>query len=102
MLAVGAVVFVGATGAFLSDTETSTGNVFTAGAIDLEVDNESYYNQNVCVENPNGGSNEPYWIWQGNSPYPVPGTPCSTSFEPSNLDGLLFFNFRDLKPDDEG
>jgi hypothetical protein len=33
----------------------------------------------------------------------VPGTPCDTSFGPSDLDdGLLFFNFRDLKPDDEG
>ena len=40
---VGAVV-IGATGAFFSDTETSTGNTFTAGAIDLGVDNESYYN----------------------------------------------------------
>ncbi|OGI84374.1 hypothetical protein A3A92_00480 [Candidatus Nomurabacteria bacterium RIFCSPLOWO2_01_FULL_37_49] len=102
MLAMGAVVFVGATGAFLSDTETSRGNQFTAGAIDLKVDNESYYNGNVCAENPNGGSNEPYWIWQGNQPYPVPGTECSTSFEPSDLSGLLFFDFRDLKPDDEG
>ncbi|MES2966749.1 MAG: TasA family protein, partial [Patescibacteria group bacterium] len=46
---VGMIVFIGAlvaggTGAFFSDTETSTANVFTAGAIDLKVDNESYYN----------------------------------------------------------
>ena len=39
--AVSAVV-LGATTAFYSDTETSTGNTFTAGAIDLTVDNESY------------------------------------------------------------
>ena len=39
--AVGAVV-AGATGAFFSDTETSTGNTFTAWAIDLKIDNTSY------------------------------------------------------------
>lgn len=106
IVCVGTLVGVGATGAFLSDSETSVGNTFTAGAIDLKVDNESYYNGNVCVENPLAGANEPnqpYWIWQGNAPYPVPGTACTTSFELDDLDkGLLFFNFRDLKPDDEG
>lgn len=103
IIGLGAAVVSGATGAFFSDTETSTGNNFTAGAIDLLIDNESYYNGNVCAENHAAGDNDPnYWTWQGNAPYPVPGTPCTTSFEPSNLDGLLFFNFRDLKPDDEG
>jgi predicted ribosomally synthesized peptide with SipW-like signal peptide len=34
---VGAVV-IGATGAFYNDTETSTGNILTAGSIDLKVD----------------------------------------------------------------
>ena len=33
-----AVVVVGATTAFFSDTETSTGNTFTAGELDLLVD----------------------------------------------------------------
>lgn len=32
----------GATGAFFSDTETSTGNTFAAGDIDLKIDNSSY------------------------------------------------------------
>src|SRR3989338_7486097 len=96
----GAMVISGATGAFFSDTETSQGNTFTAGAIDLEIDNDSYYNGNRCT---NVDTEEtPLWQWQGNAPYPVPGTECTTSFEPSNLDGLLFFDFRDLKPDDEG
>jgi len=72
---VGAVV-IGATGAFFSDTETSTGNTFTAGAIDLKIDNESYYN---------GERND--------------GT---TWLVPSDLDGQLFFDFRDLKPGDWG
>ncbi|NCN52636.1 hypothetical protein GW943_02390 [Candidatus Parcubacteria bacterium] len=43
LLALGMMVFVaalviGATGAFFNDTETSTGNIFTAGSIDLKVD----------------------------------------------------------------
>ena len=36
-------VVVGATTAFFSDTETSTGNVFTAGSIDLKVDSDCHY-----------------------------------------------------------
>lgn len=67
---------LGGTGAFFSDTETSVGNTFAAGAIDLKVDNESYYNGTL-------------------SP--------STSWALQDLkEGLLFFNFKDLKPDDEG
>ena len=42
----GAVIAGGMTGAFFSDTETSTGNIFTAGAIDLLVDKENYFNNN--------------------------------------------------------
>lgn len=89
----------GGTAAFFSDTETSVGNSFTAGAIDLLIDNDSYYNGNRCV---NVGTSAPDWRWQGPSAFPEPGTPCTTSFGASNLDGLLFFNFTDLKPDDEG
>jgi len=33
-----AVIAVGATGAYFSDTETSTGNTFTSGTLDLNVD----------------------------------------------------------------
>ncbi len=40
---VGTVVYA-ATNAFFSDTETSVGNTFEAGAIDLQIDNESWYN----------------------------------------------------------
>jgi len=71
-----AALAVGATTAFLSDTETSSGNTFAAGAIDLKIDNESYYN---------GVLNE------------------LTSWTLADLpNGKLFFNFLDLKPDDEG
>lgn len=42
----------GGTGAFFSDTETSTGNVFTAGAVDLKIDHtKAYYNGEPCQEN---------------------------------------------------
>lgn len=38
------VVAIGSTIAFFADTETSQGNTLTAGAIDLKVDNTSFYN----------------------------------------------------------
>lgn len=63
------------TGAFFSDTETSTGNIFTAGAIDLTIDNESYYN---------GVLNE------------------GTSWAATNLTTQKFFDFNDIKPNDYG
>ncbi|MDO8728425.1 MAG: SipW-dependent-type signal peptide-containing protein [bacterium] len=75
IIGAGAVIVSGATGAFFSDTETSVGNTFAAGTIDLKVDNKSYYNG---VANSN-------LTWQLD-----------------DLPGHLFFNFLDLKPDDEG
>jgi len=42
----------GATQAFFSDTETSTGNTFTAGEIDLKIDHTlASYNGNDCSKN---------------------------------------------------
>ncbi len=84
MLAIVGSLGVGATNAIFSDDEASTGNTFTAGAVDLTVDNESYYN---------GELNE--------------GT---TWLEARNLDDgagpaggeYLFFNFGDVKPGDWG
>lgn len=82
-LSVVGLLLVGATRAFFSDTETSANNRFVAGAIDLLIDNTSYYN----------------------------GQPNSrTTWGPSNLsdgqgpaDGAyLFFEFDDLKPGDWG
>ncbi len=69
-------IVVGVTVAFLSDTETSAGNTFAAGDIDLKIDNKSYYNGEISE---------------------------ATTWLLDDLDnGRLFFNFRDLKPDDEG
>ncbi len=91
----------GGTTAFFSDTETSSGNMFTAGDIDLKIDNDSYYNGNRCT---NVGNEEaPDYQWVGEAAFPVAGTPCDTSFPASDLDnGLLFFNFTDIKPSDDG
>jgi len=73
-----AVVVIGATGAFFSDTETSTGNTFTAGAIDLKIDNHCFYNgdDQACTSN---------WMLKDLVP---------TSDK--------FFNFSDVKPGDSG
>lgn len=49
MLFAAALMVVGGTGAFFSDSETSTGNVFTAGAIDLLVNHSAQsYNGVSC------------------------------------------------------
>ncbi|TXH01141.1 MAG: hypothetical protein E6P95_02420, partial [Candidatus Moraniibacteriota bacterium] len=48
VIAAAAAAVVGGTGAFFSDSETSTGNTFTAGAIDLKVDSQQHYNNAVC------------------------------------------------------
>lgn len=93
---VGAVVAAG-TGAFFSDTETSSGNTFTAGAIDLGIDNESYYNGVLndetswqltfdlddCRENPDF-------------------IDASTTPEIPEFLSCIFFDFDDLKPGDYG
>lgn len=73
-------VWAGATGAFFSDTETSTGNTFSAGDIDLQIDNESYVTNaaGVLVASPNN------------------------SWGMSNLTNQLFFSFADVKPGDIG
>jgi len=77
IIGVVAAIAVGGTVAYFTDTETSTGNTFTAGAIDLTIDNTSYYD-GVFSE---GTS----WL------------------QPKNLEtGDLFFNFSDLKPGDWG
>jgi predicted ribosomally synthesized peptide with SipW-like signal peptide len=95
----------GSTGAFFTDAETSTGNTFTAGAIDLKIDNTSYYNGNVCA-NPSSDNPDLGYIWVGTALFPVPGTPCTTTWASDDLnDGEVtlhkFFDFFDLKPGDQ-
>lgn len=78
-------ITVGGTGAFFSDEEISTNNTLTAGALDLQVDNTSYYN----------GSYSTSTSWQL--------ADLNDGQGPSTEDGkYLFFNFTDLKPGDWG
>lgn len=80
---------VGATGAFFSDTETSTGNTFAAGELDLTIDNTSYgfdWNNPHLDRTPTG-------VWGPNT---------ANSWQLSNLTNQLFFSFDDLKPGDYG
>lgn len=74
-------LYIGATGAFFSDTETSTGNTFTAGDIDLQIGNTSYVTSSTTgalVASP------------------------STSWSIRDLTVERFFNFIDVKPGDIG
>ncbi len=112
LLSLGMIVFVaalswGATGAFFSDSESSTGNTFTAGAIDLKVDSQQHYNKMVCTK---VDPEEEIYLWQpeanfvpGPNHYPAQGMPCDGTWEMTNLGPThKFFNFGDVKPGDEG
>jgi predicted ribosomally synthesized peptide with SipW-like signal peptide len=78
---------IGATKAFFSDTETSTGNTFAAGAIDLKVDSQCSYNGVATNQNCVGN-------WgQANNANPLGGI---------DITGQQFFNFSDIKPGDFG
>src|SRR3990172_7407305 len=70
-------LLVGATVAFFTDTETSTGNTFTAGKIDLKIDSTASYNGQ-----------------------PVPGS--TWELKDLNPQSDKFFNFDDIKPGDFG
>ncbi|OGD68888.1 hypothetical protein A2996_00680 [Candidatus Campbellbacteria bacterium RIFCSPLOWO2_01_FULL_34_15] len=72
-----AAIIIGATGAFFSDTETSTGNTFTAGAIDLRIDSTATYN----------GEDVEAATWTEKDLIPTSDK---------------FFNFADIKPGDSG
>lgn len=63
---------LGATAAYFSDTETSIGNVFAAGSIDLKVDNECYLQGEQITD-------------------------C-TWLDLRDLSDEVFFHFADLKP----
>jgi predicted ribosomally synthesized peptide with SipW-like signal peptide len=80
VIGVAAAIAVGGTIAYFSDTETSVGNTFTAGAIDLQIDNESY----VTGEDGSLIVSE------------------DTTWELTDLTDELFFDFSDLKPGDIG
>lgn len=83
-------VVIGATNALFSDEETSRGNTFTAGELDLKIDNTSYYNGEA---------------WEGttwNFADLNDGEGPAVDENDVATGQYLFFNFFDLKPDDEG
>jgi predicted ribosomally synthesized peptide with SipW-like signal peptide len=92
-----AALVAGVTTALFSDTEVSTGNTFTAGKLNLKIDNTCHYNGMVCTAG----------VWaeesQGSSDYPeLIGETCACSWQAKDLDNELFFNFDDVKPGDYG
>jgi hypothetical protein len=70
------IIAVGATVGYFSNTETSSGNTFIAGAIDLKVDNECIINGQIVQD-------------------------CTWS-APIDLKGKAIFNLTDVKPGDTG
>ena len=81
-IAAAAALLIGATFAFFSDSETSTGNTFTSGTLDLKVDSQCHYFQN--------GSDvgcDDFGNWS------------QTDLEPGVH---TFFDFDDTKPGDWG
>lgn len=131
LLSLGMIVFVGAlaagaTGAFFSDTETSTGNTFAAGSLDLRIDSVAHVNGLVChagtwhpesvvVWNPQTEQNElvedadvqaAVTAYNTANPSNVPqaGTVCTGTWELTDLgpSSPAFFSFADLKPGDNG
>lgn len=99
-----AAVVVGATTAFFSDTETSTGNTFTAGSIDLKVDSDCHY-WNIV----NWDGDEPIYeevdcgTWVPENPEGSPVPVAVGDWEENDLGAIhRFFNFSDIKPGDKG
>lgn len=95
-----AVLIVGATFAFFSDTETSVDNTLTAGSLDLKVDSEAHYNGSVCSDV--SETDVPNYQWVGGTEWPV-GQPCDGTWDLTDLTATnQFFELTDIKPGDEG
>src|SRR3989344_2808837 len=91
-----AALVIGATFAFFSDTETSTGNTFTAGELDLKVDNTCYYNTLA-----NGEPNCP--AVEDDPQTTELDESIVTTWESTDLGAAhKFFYFTDVKPGDFG
>lgn len=79
-------IAVGVTISYFRDTETSAGNKFVAGKMNLQIDNTCHYNGKVCT---NGH-------WEGTQ------ESCSCTWSAKDLTNELFFDFPDVKPGDNG
>lgn len=131
MIAFAGAIVASGTGAFFSDTETSTGNIFTAGNLDLKIDSVAHINGLVCHNDGNGNRwiPEDQVVWNADeeknelvvgadvsaaiatynttNPANVPeaGADCEGTWALADLNTLTsskFFNYNDLKPGDNG
>ena len=84
VIAVVVIIAVGVTTAYFNDTETSSNNTFTAGAIDLKIGNTSYYNGQP--------SSDATWSLAD----------LDNEHGPGENGKYFFFNFSDIKPGDWG
>ena len=87
MVAVIGAVAIGGTIAYFSDTETSTGNTFTAGTIDLKVDGD-----NVLI---------PYSV-DNLKPGESRGTPTYTITNTGTLPGVLSYKIQNVTTNENG
>ena len=105
IMALAGAAAIGGTVAYFSDTEASTGNIFTAGKLDLQVDSTCHYDGMVCTIPASGGTAT--WVEEkpGSSTYPeLKNQNCYCTWMPKDLvKGTdIFFNFADVKPGDIG
>ena len=93
-----AALVIGATFAFFSDSETSTGNTFAAGDLDLQIDAEAHYAGLTC----DGEEWDEDVPDQSTRPDLI-GDPCDGTWALTDLDVThKFFNLTDIKPGDTG
>ena len=90
--AVSAIV-VGATTAYFSDTETASGNTFTAGTLNLQVGNDDPYTEHITIDNITPSPGFPDWVWVG---------PVYTVKNIGTLPGKLSIEFRNVVNEENG
>lgn len=92
-----AALAIGGTFAFFSDSETSTGNTFSSGKLNLKIDSEAHYAGLVCngrdwVDDNTLGTTRPDLV----------GQPCEGTWTLKDLRNDRFFALSDIKPGDTG
>jgi predicted ribosomally synthesized peptide with SipW-like signal peptide len=103
VLTIGAVAALafGASRAFFSDVETSIGNIFEAGDLDLQIDSTAHYAGLICTPGTEGATWQPE-VDQVTSRPDLVDDPCGGTWPAKDLVNEKFFNLSDLKPGDEG
>ena len=98
-IAAAAALVIGATFAFFSDSETSTGNLLQAGELDLKIDAQAHYAGLVC-------NSENIWELEATvtSRPDLEDEGCNGTWSEKDLVAGedKFFNLVDIKPGDSG